>query len=112
MLTNLSTMDARTRAGHGATVGGLHLQVSRLLLGCLVAAVAATGALIVTLAVGIPGPPPGPPGSNGMPPPPPLESLAVVSVVTGLVVLTWLASLVVFCRDQFMDRLAEMRQET
>jgi hypothetical protein len=104
-------MNARTRAGQGATVGGLHLQMSPLLLGCLVAAVAATGALIVTLAVGMPGPPPGPPLPNGMPPPPDLGSLAIFPVVTGLVVLAWLAALVVFCRDQVMQRLREIQQE-
>jgi hypothetical protein len=105
-------MTARNRADDGASVGGLHLQVSPLLLGCLVAAVAATGALIVTLAVGMPDPPGGggPPG-NEMPPPPDMDSLALFSVVTGLVVLTWLASLVVFCRDQIMRRLREIRVE-
>jgi hypothetical protein len=37
-------MTERARADHGSTVGGLHLQLSKLLLGSLVAAVAATGA--------------------------------------------------------------------
>src|SRR4051794_6257205 len=98
-------MTERTRTDQGSTVGGLHLQLSRLLLLCLVAAIATTGALIVTMVVGLPPAHP-PPGPGGMPPPPPsLQRLAVFPVVTGLFVLAWLAALVVFCRDQILRRI-------
>jgi len=94
----------------GSTVGGLHLQVSKLLAICLIIAIAATGALIIAIVVGMPGPPPGP-GPNGMPPPPPnLEPLAVFPIVTGLFVLAWLAALVVFCRDQILQRIREREE--
>ena len=102
-------MTERARADHGSTVGGLHLQLSRLLLGSLIAAVAATGALILTVIVGMPPghPPPPPPGS--MPPPPPLTTLAVFPVITGLFVLAWLAVVVAFSRDQILRRIEQLR---
>ncbi len=102
-------MTERARADHGSTVGGLHLQLSKLLLGSLTAAVAATGALIITVIVGLPPghPPPPPPGS--MPPPPPLTSLAVFPVITGLFVLAWLAVVVAFSRDQILRRIEQLR---
>jgi hypothetical protein len=88
-------------------VGGLHVHLSKLLVACLGAAVAATAALVVALAVGMPSPPPGP-GPNGQPPPPPpLDSLVLFIVITGLVVLAWLAVLVVWSRDQMMVRLGD-----
>jgi hypothetical protein len=90
-------------------VGGLHLQLSKLLLGALVAAVAATGALIITVIVGMPPAHPPPPGPGGMPPPPPLTSLAVFPVVTGLFVLSWLAVVVAFSRDQILRRIEQLR---
>jgi len=98
-------MTGRTPLG-----AALHVQVSRLVLGCLTAAVAATGALIVTVAVGLPTPPPGPAGLPG--PPPRLEGLAVVSIVTGFFVLAWLSTLVAFCRDQILARLRERAGES
>ena len=89
-------------------MGGLHLQISRLLAGCLLAAVVATAALVIGLVVGMSAPPPAP-GPNGMPPPPPiLQPVAAFVVVTGLFVLAWLAVLVVFCRDQILHRLQEI----
>jgi hypothetical protein len=98
-------MTERTRADQGSTVGGLHLQLSGLLLLCLVAAIATTGALIVAMVVGLPPAHP-PPGPGGMPPPPPsLQPLAVFPVITGFFVLAWLAALVVFCRDQILRRI-------
>ena len=102
-------MTERARADHGSIVGGLHLQLSKLLLGSLIAAVAATGALILTVIVGMPPghPPPPPPG--GMPPPPPLTSLAVFPVITGLFVLAWLAVVVAFSRDQILRRIEQLR---
>jgi hypothetical protein len=103
-------MTERARADHGSTVGGLHLQLSKLLLGSLVAAVAATGALIVTMIVGLPPSHPPPPGPGGMPPPPPnLTSLAVFPVITGLFVLAWLAVVVAFSRDQILRRIEQLR---
>jgi hypothetical protein len=86
-------------------VGGLHVHLSKLLVACLGAAIAATAALIVALAVGMPGPPPGPPPDGQMPPPPDMDSLVLFIVVTGLVVLTWLAALVVWFRDQMVLRI-------
>jgi hypothetical protein len=90
----------------------VHLQMSKLLGSCLVFAIAATGALIVTLAVGFPEKP-GPPPSGwtpGMPPPgpPPDERpLAVLIVLTGLVVLAWLAVLIVSARDRILQHVGE-----
>jgi hypothetical protein len=112
-------MTGRIRAERGSPVGGLHLQMSRLLLGCLLAAVAATGALIVTVAVNVSGPPGGggrPPGSDpgggpGGPPPVDAGALALFAVVTGLFVLTWLAALVVFSRDQVLRRIRDLPAE-
>jgi hypothetical protein len=100
-------MTERARADHGSTVAGLHLQLSKLLLGSLIAAVAATGALIITMTVGLPPSHP-PPGPGGMPPPPPnLTALAVFPVITGLFVLAWLAVVVAYSRDQILRRLDE-----
>jgi hypothetical protein len=105
-------MTGRTRAERDSTMGGLHLEASRLRIFCLVVAIAATGALIITLAVGMPGQVRGP-GPNGMPPPPPdLRPLANITIVTGLFVLAWLAALVVYCRDQIMQRLGEMEDRS
>ena len=102
-------MTERARTDHGSIVGGLHLQLSKLLLGALVAAVAATGALIITMLVGLPPAHP-PPGPGGLPPPPPnLTSLAVFPVVTGLFVLAWLAVVVAFSRDQILRRLEQLQ---
>lgn len=102
-------MTERARADHGSIVGGLHLQLSKLLLGSLIAAVAATGALILTMVVGLPPAHP-PPGPGGMPPPPPnLTSLAVFPVITGLFVLAWLAVVVAFSRDQILRRVEQLR---
>jgi hypothetical protein len=100
-------MTERVRADHASIVGGLHLQLSKLLLCALVAAVAATGALIITMAVGLPPAHPPPPGPNG-PPPPPLTSLAVFPVVTGLFVLSWLTVVVAFSRDQILSRIEQL----
>lgn len=105
-------MTGRIRADHGSPGGGLHLQMSRLLLVCLVAAVAATGALIVTAAVVRPELPPPPPPGVPPGPPPRLESLAVITIVTGLFVLAWLAALTVYCRDEVLARLAEAPAES
>jgi len=92
--------------------GGLHFQISRLLVATIISATAATGALIVTVLVELPPATPPPPGPNGLPPPPPsLQPLAVFPVVTGLFVLAWLAVLVVFSRDQILRRLRETQPD-
>lgn len=81
------------------------MHISKLLVICVVAAIAATSALVVELLVGMPDTPKGP-GPNGMPPPPPeLRPLAVFTVVTGFFVLAWLAVLVAFARDQILARV-------
>src|SRR4051794_17621139 len=89
------------------TERGFQLQISKLLVVAIIIATAATGALIVTLLTSMPsGQPPPPPAPGGMPPPPPnLRPLAVFSVVTGLFVLSWLAVLVVFARDQILRQI-------
>jgi hypothetical protein len=84
---------------------GLHVHISKLLVVCVIGAIAATSALIVEVLVGMPERPAGP-GPNGLPPPPPeLQPLAVFTVLTGLFVLGWLAVLVVFSRDQILARV-------
>ena len=71
----------------------------------IIVATAATGALIVTVVIGLP-PSSVPPGPNGRPPPPPdMQSLAVLTIVTGFFVLAWLAVLVIFSRDQILQFL-------
>jgi len=93
--------------------GGLHLQISKLLVFLLVAAIAATGALLIAVFIGLTDAPRGGPGPNGMPPPPPdLRSLQIIPVVTGLFVLSWLAALVVFVRDQVLLRLRQQQPVT
>ncbi|WP_153040513.1 hypothetical protein [Actinoplanes sp. TFC3] len=87
----------------------LHLQMSKLLISCFVFAIAATGALIVTLIYGFPDKPSGPPPNSvpGMPPGPPPDErpLALLIVLTGLVVLSWLAVLTVSARDRILQRI-------
>jgi len=102
-------MTERARDDRGSAAAGLHFQISRLLVVCIVAAAAATSALVIQVVIGMPGSAPRP-GPNGMPPPPPeLRPLAVFSIVTGLFVLAWLSVLVVFCRDQVLLRIRELR---
>jgi hypothetical protein len=93
-----------------STYGGLHFQITKLLVTAVIVATAATGALIVTILFGMPHPGPPPPGPNGMPPPPPnLQPLAVFPIVTGFFVLAWLAVLVIFSRDQIMLLLRQQQ---
>ena len=102
-------MRARAKAVPGSAPGGLHLQVSGLLIHCVIIAVAATGALAVTLLVGFPPQPGPPPGIPGVPPGPPpnVRGVAALVVVTGLFVLAWLAVLVVYARDQILRSIPE-----
>ncbi|MFI7601164.1 hypothetical protein [Actinoplanes sp. NPDC049681] len=83
--------------------------MSRLLLCCLIVAIAATGALVITSIVAFPERPGPPPGNPGIPPGPPpnVQAVAVIVLVTGVFVLSWLAVLVVFARDQILRRLGE-----
>jgi hypothetical protein len=90
--------------------GGLHVQISKLLVVALVAATAATGALVITVLVDMP-PSTVPPGPNGMPPPPPsMQPIAVFPIVTGFFVLAWLAVLVIFSRDQILLLLRQQHE--
>jgi hypothetical protein len=110
-LRNLKPMTERARVDHGSTGGGVHVQMSKLLVAAVICATAATGALLVAVLVEMP-PSSSPPGPGGMPPPPPnIQPLAVFSVLTGLFVLAWLAVLVVYSRDQILARiqLAQIR---
>jgi hypothetical protein len=88
------------------TERGFQLQISKLLVVAIIFATAATGALIVMLLTSMPSAQPPGPGPGGMPPPPPnLRPLAVIPIVTGLFVLSWLAVLVVFARDQVLRQI-------
>jgi hypothetical protein len=104
---NLGTMTEQSQADPRPAPGGWHLQVSKLLLGLMVVAVAATGAFAITLLTGLSSAENrGGPGPDGMPPPPPdLHPIELISAMTGLFVLAWLAVLVVFARDQILARL-------
>ncbi|MEV8505845.1 hypothetical protein AB0368_13580 [Actinoplanes sp. NPDC051475] len=83
--------------------------MSRLLVCCLIVAIAATGALVITSIVAFPERPGPPPGNPGIPPGPPpnVQAVAVIVLVTGVFVLSWLAVLVAFARDQILRRLGE-----
>jgi hypothetical protein len=103
-------MTERPEADTRRAPGGLHFQISKLLVIAITVATAATGALIVSMLIEWPSASP-PPGPNGMPPPPPnMQPLAVFSVVTGFFVLSWLAVLVIFSRDQILLYLREQQQ--
>jgi hypothetical protein len=89
--------------------GAWHVQLSKLLMILFLVAVAATGGLLVTLVIGLTeSPPNGRLGPNGMPPPPPdMRIIETITFMTGVFVLAWLAVLVVFVRDQILQRLRE-----
>ncbi|MGX6600672.1 hypothetical protein ACWKSP_00835 [Micromonosporaceae bacterium Da 78-11] len=105
-------MTERVPADRRSIPSGLHFQISKLLVVAVAAATSATGALVVAVLVDWPSfPPPPPPGANGMgPPPPDMESMAVFPIVTGFFVLTWLAVLVIFCRDQVLLHLRQQHE--
>jgi hypothetical protein len=91
---------------------GSPLPISRALIAALVLAVAATGALVVTILTGMPRPVPPPSAPGTMPPPPPDERpIVVFVVVTGFFVLAWLAALIVYSRDQVLARLRQRGSE-
>jgi len=91
--------------------GGIHFQISKLLVAAVIVATAATGALIVTVLLDMPSSAIPPPGPGGLPPPPPnLQPLAVFPIVTGVFVLSWLAVLVVFSRDQILRQLGQQSE--
>jgi hypothetical protein len=91
------------------TPTGAGVEISRLLISAAVTAIAATGGLVVVTVLALSGPDGPPPGAGGPPPPPHQHTLAILVVVTGLCVLSWLAVLVVFTRDQLLARLADLR---
>src|SRR5262245_56482614 len=94
-----------------STPGGFHFQISKLLVIAVIVATAATGALIVAVLLDMPSSAIPPPGPNGLPPPPPnLQPLAVFPIVTGFFVLSWLAVLVVFSRDQILRQLRQQAE--
>ena len=86
---------------------GLQIHVSKLLLVCAVAAIAATAAVVVAAYMDSSRPRPSPRPDGGMPPPPPPSDALIICV--GLLVLTWLAVLVVLSRDQILHRIAALR---
>jgi hypothetical protein len=103
-------MTERPQADPRSAPGGLHFQISKLLVGAIALATAATGALIVTVLIEMPPASVPPPVPNGMPPPPPnLQALAVFPIVTGFFVLAWLAVLIVVSRDQILLRLRQQQ---
>ena len=90
-----------------SAASGFHMQISKLLIICVIAATAATSALVIVLLVGMPEMAPGP-GPDGAPPrPPELRPLAVLTIVAAFFVLAWLAVLVVFARDQILARITQ-----
>jgi hypothetical protein len=115
---NLGVMTERPDADLRPSPSGWQFRLSKLLVVLFVAAVAATGALIITLLTelsdqGPPGPAPSGSWPNGMlPPPPSMRPLEIVTVVTGVFVLAWLAVLVVFARDQVLLRLRRQQPAT
>ncbi|MFI5890872.1 hypothetical protein ACIA5D_12225 [Actinoplanes sp. NPDC051513] len=103
-------MTERARTDNHSTLGGWHLQISKLLVVAIIVATAATGALVVTVLTQMPSGQIPAPGPNGLPPPPPvMRPLAVFSIVTGFFVLSWLAVLVVFARDQILRQLRQQQ---
>jgi hypothetical protein len=103
---NLGSMTERPPADLRPSPAGWQFQISKLLVTLFVAAVAATGALVITLLTGLSEEVPAGSGPNGLPPPPPsMRPGEILTVVTGLFVLAWLAVLVVFARDQVLLRL-------
>jgi hypothetical protein len=88
---------------------GLQIHVSKLLLVCTVAAIAATAAAAVATYMDANRPrPQGPPPGGGLPPPPPPPS-EVFIISIAVFVLAWLAVLIVLSRDQVLRQVAALR---
>jgi hypothetical protein len=85
----------------------LQIRVSKLLLICYVAAIAATAGTAVAAYMDATRPPPR--GAPGLPPPPPPGPSEALIIAVGLLVLAWLAVLVVLSRDQILHRVAALR---
>jgi hypothetical protein len=86
----------------------LQIHVSKLLLVCTVAGIAATAGLVVAAYMDASRPAPAPRPEGGMPPPPPPPS-EMFMISLALFVLAWLAVLVVLSRDQILHRIAALR---
>jgi len=102
-------MTERARADHGSAESGFPFQISKLLVVCVIAATAATLALVITVLFAMPGSgsASGPAGLTLAD----LKPLAFFPLATGLFVLTWLAALVVFARDQLLLRIQEIEDD-
>jgi hypothetical protein len=86
---------------------GLQIHVSKLLLVCSVAAIAATAAAGV--ATYMDANRPRPPGNGLGPPPPPPAPSEMFIISIAVFVLAWLAVLIVLSRDQILRQLAGLR---
>jgi hypothetical protein len=96
------------RDNSGTTRTGLQIQVSKLLLTSIVAAIATSVAMVVATVMIVQAPPPPPPQAGGPPPPPMVAPIVTIIVITGMFVVSWLAVLVVLARDQLLRRLREL----
>ena len=86
---------------------GLHVQLSPLVFGSIIAGIASTIAVVAFAAMSMhsPGRPPA-----GQPPPPPPDTTGL-TISVGICVIAWVAVLVSLCRDQILARLATLREE-
>ncbi|HKT02358.1 MAG TPA: hypothetical protein VJT31_22745 [Rugosimonospora sp.] len=91
----------------GPVRGGLQIQVSKLLLASIVAAIATSVAMVVAVAMLPPDRPPPGLGPNDQPPPPP-GSAVVLIIITGLFVVSWTAVVATLARDQILRRMREV----
>jgi hypothetical protein len=87
--------------------------VSPLLVGCLVAAIAATIGLGVLTIVALSNPPPPPPsaGASGHPPPPNFGMSAAITVAAALFAIAWVSTFVALSRDHILRRIDRARAE-
>src|SRR5687768_14867528 len=103
-------MVGNSRSAQRESTRGLQIHVSKLLLVCSVAAIAATAAAAVATYMDATRPRPpggGLPGGGPPPPPPPPSEAFIISI--GFFVLAWLAVLVVLSRDQVLRQVAALR---
>jgi hypothetical protein len=96
-------------SGTGSTRSGLQIQISKLLLASIIAAIATSVAMIVAtvMIVQAPTPPPPPPGA-GPPPPSMVAPIVTITVITGMFVVSWLAVVATLARDQVLRRLRDL----